>query len=346
MLIGPAPAQVTGEPPVGGGPVGGVDQAMGHHRLVEARLRGPARRHGVEEGPVGLDVGADGQTDVVVTEGQVAHPSRRRAGADLGALRRLHVERPEEVVVEPRHALAAEHLDPASRAAAQDVVPHAHELGRCSRRELQSHGGQVLDALVAGEIGGAPRHLGHLSQAEAQDVDVMDGVLDQASSAGHGHVAAPRRAVQALDREVLVVAKDRRHGRAELVRGEQVPQGPEHRGGAQHQADLGGHAGTGDHVGQCLGAGQVGCEGLLAEHRAPRGHGGLDGGAVGGGRRAHPHGVHAFEHLVHARRPPRHRAPPRTPRRVPGRGRARPRSRRRAPPRGSWPAGRARAPRR
>ena len=77
-------------------------------------------------------------------------------------------------------------------------------------------------------------------------------------------------AVDALDREVLVVAEDRRHGRAELAGGEHVPQGAEHRREAQHQADLGGHPGAGHGGGERLRAGQVGGERLLAEHRARR----------------------------------------------------------------------------
>ncbi len=99
----------------------------------------------------------------------------------------------------------------------------------------------------------------------------MDGVLDEAPPSRHRHVASPRRGVDTLDREVLVVAKDRRHRRPELLADEQVPQGAEHRGGAQHQADLGRDPGVVHDGGQGL-ARRPG-RGRAASRRTPRTHG-------------------------------------------------------------------------
>ena len=226
---------------------------------------------------------------------------------------RLEVQRAQEVVVEPRHPLPAEHLDPAGRAPAQDVVPHAHELGRGARREPQGHRRQVLHPVVPREVGDPARHLGHLAEAEPEDVEVVDGVLDQTPAPGHLDVAAPRGAVHALHREVLVVAKDRRHGRAELTRDEHVAQGTEHRRAAQHQAHLGRHPRVGHRGGERLGPGQVGRERLLAEHgdattrRPPRRHRGARRSGCTPTRR----------HSARAPRPHSTPPPPRSPPRSP-----------------------------
>src|SRR3954471_24777486 len=56
------------------GAVGGVDQAVGDDACVERWLGLAAFGDGVDEGPVGFDVGADGETDLVVRQRQVAHP--------------------------------------------------------------------------------------------------------------------------------------------------------------------------------------------------------------------------------------------------------------------------------
>ena len=80
-----------------------------------------------------------------------------------------------------------------------------------------------------------------------------------------------------------------------------VAQGPEHRREAQHQPHLGRDPGAGHGGGEGLGPGQVRRQRLLAEHGAAPRHGRLDDGAVGRGRRAHPHGVTALEHLGDAR---------------------------------------------
>ena len=54
-----------------------------------------------------------------------------------------------------------------------------------------------------------------VAEAEAQDVDVVDRMLNEAAAAGLGHVGAPLRGVGALNREVLVVAEHGGHRRAQ-----------------------------------------------------------------------------------------------------------------------------------
>ena len=130
-----------------------------------------------------------------------------------------------------------------------------------------------------------------LAEAEAQDVEVVDGVLDQAAAAGLLDVGAPLRPVGALDREVLVVAEDGRHRLAQGAALDDVAQGPEHRRAAQDEPALAGDPGGVDRVDERSGAGEVTVEGLLAENGAAGGEGGVDGGAVRRGRRAHEDGV-------------------------------------------------------
>ena len=79
-------------------------------------------------------------------------PTGRRAGADLGPLAGLDVERARGLVVQPHHPVAAEDLDPPGRAPAQDVVPDAGQLRLEPRGEGQGHRGQVLDPLVPGVV--------------------------------------------------------------------------------------------------------------------------------------------------------------------------------------------------
>ena len=60
-----------------GRPVGGIDQSMGHQRLIETGRRRPAVRHGVDERPIRFHVGPHRQADLVATEWQLVHPGRR-----------------------------------------------------------------------------------------------------------------------------------------------------------------------------------------------------------------------------------------------------------------------------
>src|SRR5439155_16750513 len=149
---------------------GGIDQAVGGDGIGQAGVGGPAGVDGVDEGPVGLDVGGDGEAHLVLTQRQVGHPRRRRAVPDLGAFVRLDVQGAAEVVVEPRQAVPAEDLQAAGRAPAEDVVPHADQVGGGARGEAHGHGGHVLHALVAREVGGAAADVDDLAQAEPEDV--------------------------------------------------------------------------------------------------------------------------------------------------------------------------------
>ena len=108
----------------------------------------------------------------------------------------------------------------------------------------------------------------HLAQAEAEDVDVVDGMLDQAPTAGLGDVGAPGGAVGPLNRKVLVVTDRGGHRPPQRARRHQRPQGAKDRGGTQDQPRLGRHADGGDRVDQRPRAGEVGGQRLLAEDGA------------------------------------------------------------------------------
>ena len=91
----------------------------------------------------------------------------------------------------------------------------------------------------------------------AEHVDVVDAVLEQRAGAGERAVAAPRRAVVALDRDELVVAEHHAHHPAggrlvDEVLGPQV-----RRRTTQHQADLVDDTGVGDTLGHLLGRGRA-----------------------------------------------------------------------------------------
>ncbi len=162
-----------------------------------------------------------------------------------------------------------------------------------SRPEAKETGdaGQVLDSLVPGDVRRPGGHGGHVPEAEAQDVDVVDGVLNEATAAGLGHVGPPLRGVGTLNGEVLVVAEDGGHGGAELARSDEIAQRPEDRRAAQYQPALTGHPSGVDGVDQGLCSGQVDGERLLAEDGASGREGLVDGVAVGCGRSAHPDGI-------------------------------------------------------
>ena len=197
-----------------------------------------------------------------------------------------------EVVVQPHHAVAAEDLDAPGGAPAQDVVPDAGQLGLEPRGERQRHGGQVLDAFVAGVVGGAGREAIDLAEAEAQDVEVVDGVLDEAAAAGLGHV---RRAT--ATRTCPGSGSTGRRGRRAAIGSPRVPPSTRSRSarntGALRRTSphwLGTPAAL-DRVDQRGGAGEVAVERLLAEDGAAGGEGRVHGIAVRRRRRAHPDGV-------------------------------------------------------
>ena len=289
----------------GGRAVGGVHQAVRLHGLGQARLRCGACGDGVDEGPVGLDVGPHGQPHLVVGQGQGIDPVGRGARAHLGVVSGLDVEWSPELVVEPHHGIAKEHLDAPSGAPAQDVVPDAGELRLEPGLEAQGDGGQVLDPLVPGEVSGPGRDLPDLAEAEAQDVDVVNGVLDEAPPARLLHVRSPFGGVVALDGKELIVSEDGRHGSAQHSAGDKVAQGTKHRGAAQDQAALGGQPRGRRRLGHRPGARQVAIERFFTEHRAPLGEGGIDGLAMGRGRGAHP------DHIGPLAPPRSHRPPTR-----------------------------------
>ena len=171
-------------------------------------------------------------------------------------------------------------------------------MGLGARDEGQGHGRDVLDALMACMVRGPRRHRAHLAEAGAQDVDVVDGVLDEAAAAGLHDVGPPPGRVGPPDREVLVVAEHGRHGGAQRPTPDEVAQRPEDRRAAQHEAALAGHTGGGHRVDECGGPGQVPIERLLAEQGAAGGQRLVHGAPVRRRRRADPDGVAAGRHLA------------------------------------------------
>ncbi len=104
----------------------------------------------------------------------------------------------------------AEQLDVSRTRPLQDVVPDGHQ--RCHRavRKVHPSCGDVVDVRMA--VDGAGRCRDCLDRAEppAQDVDVVDGVLDHRSSSGASRIDAPVGAVETLDGDELIVSE--RHG--------------------------------------------------------------------------------------------------------------------------------------
>jgi len=120
----------------------------------------------------------------------------------------------------------------------------------------------------------------------AQDVDVVDRVLDQRAPACHSDVGAPARCIVALDGEVLVVAEQHGHRTAELARADDRGQLLEYRDGAKDKSHLRRQLRRGDRRAQSLSLCEAGGERLLAEDRYRRGQCGVDSGAVRGSGRA------------------------------------------------------------
>ena len=182
----------------------------------------------------------------------------------------LDVQGPEVVVLGPEQRLLAEHLEPPARLAAQHLVPDARQLrdravgvaerdrGACPRCPDTRSGRGLRRRRRPGRRG-----------RQRNDVDVVDRVLDEGAAAGVRDVPAPGRAVDALDREVLVVAHHRgEHPSVARRTRPCVRDAAEHRRPPQHEADLVRH--PFERRRDTRRRGEVGRERLLAEHRAGR----------------------------------------------------------------------------
>ena len=109
-------------------------------------------------------------------------------------------------------------------------------------------------------------------------------------------VGSPFGRVDALDREVLVVAEHDRERASVPAGGHLVDEGLEDRRVAQDQADL--VRDGGQQLGDGFALGERGREGLLAEDGQPSGRGSGHDVVVGGGPGADPHRVDLVEHRV------------------------------------------------
>ena len=137
-----------------------------------------------------------------------------------------------------------------------------------ARLELQRGAHDVLDAVDArGTRSTRPATPVDRSEHPLEDVEVVDRVLEQRARPGLGRVGPPRRAVLALDRDVLVVAEHDAHHPAALGPVHRVAQVDERGRVAQHQADLVDHARPPHRVGHGDGRLEVDGQRLLAEHR-------------------------------------------------------------------------------
>ena len=121
-------------------------------------------------------------------------------------------------------------------------MPDARELRGRSVGVRHRHGHDVVDARVPEAVGGVGRDGDRITEQPAQDVDVVDRVLDQRAASGRGDVLAPGRSVLPLDREVLVVAQRGRERAAVATGPDELGRAREHRRVAQHQPDLVRHA--------------------------------------------------------------------------------------------------------
>src|SRR5450759_769102 len=90
--------------------------------------------------------------------------------------------------------------------------------------------------LVTGRDVGS--HGRRVSEQPAENVDVVDGVLEEGPAAGTRDVGSPFGRVDPLDREVLVVAEDDGERASVPATGHLVDEGLEDRRVAQDQANL------------------------------------------------------------------------------------------------------------
>ena len=136
-----------------------------------------------------------------------------------------------------------------------------------------------------------------ITEAEPEDVEIVDGVLNEAAPSGLGGVGPPLRRVGALNREVLVVPKHRRHRCTERAALHEVTELPEDRRAAQHQSALAGDAGGTDRLDEPGGAGEVHVERFLAEHGTAGSQGLVHRSPVRRRRRADPDRIAASGHI-------------------------------------------------
>ena len=179
----------------------------------------------------------------------------------------VHAHRPEPVVAVDHHVAAlAEQLDAPQARPGQVVVPHAVQRAERAAAEADRGRSDVLDPVVAVEVGGVRADPLDRPAEQVEHVDVVDAVLEQRAAADEAAVGAPRGAVVALHRDELVVAHHHRHQPTGGRIVDEVLGLEERRRAAQHEADLVDDPGVEGEVGHLLGGGQRGGQRLLAEH--------------------------------------------------------------------------------
>ena len=147
---------------------------------------------------------------------------------------------------------------------------------------------------IAEATRGARGDLDRIAERPAQHVDVVDRVLDHRSAARVRDIAAPGRAVEALHREVLVVAHHRREHAAVLARRDRAREFAEHRRPPQHETrpDAERARARPRPASAVARSGASGFSQKIGETAVGRG---LDRGEVRGGPGAHPDDVDLVE---------------------------------------------------
>ncbi len=232
------------------------------------------------------------------------------AGVDAGlrkvvASERLHWfaselpgERAGRLTVEVQVEVFAEDLDVAQARSIDDVVPDRRERRRGTVGEIETSHRDVVDSGVAVDL---PDRAVHTVDGTAQplhDVDVVDRVLQQRAAACAGGVDPPVRAVVALDRNELIVAKRHREQATGALIGEQRLGVQELWHEPQDQTDLTRDLGSFDGVDHSLGRRSVDRERLFAEHGNAVFCCGCNQMFVLGRPRGHERRVHAIEQVV------------------------------------------------
>ena len=125
-------------------------------------------------------------------------------------------------------------VEPRVRMSCQTLVscassPEANDTETLARSSIPSYPATFAVRAATG---------GDVPEAEAQDVDVVDGVLNEAAAPGLAYVRTPLRGIRALNGEVLVVTEHGGHRRSQFARRDQAAERAEDGCAAQHQPAL------------------------------------------------------------------------------------------------------------
>jgi hypothetical protein len=132
-------------------------------------------------------------------------------------------------------------------------------------------GGEVLNAIVAGEVASGAADRLRSAAEPAEDISIVDRVFEQGACADDVLVGAPIATVVAQDREELVVAKgDSHEATKRRIFGKGLEDGEDGRV-AKDEADTVLHPSSLNRRHHLFDIVHIGCEGLFAEHVLPRG---------------------------------------------------------------------------